>query len=454
MQRGFIQIPILIAIIVAAILGGGAYVAYEVAKPSQNASPKTLETDQATSTQVTSEIEKLKQEVSDLRKLSSSKTQTIESPSVPKKQVVETPPIKKGVALSNAEIIKRVKPATVFIETSLGSGSGMIFDSSGYILTNAHVVGKSSSATIKLSDGKSYKASVVGKDEIIDLAVLKIDGTNLPIVSFGNSDDIRQGDDVFTLGYPFGIGGDVSFKEGTVSRKVNGADQTYIETSADIHPGNSGGPLVTKYGEVVGVNTMAYGESIGGVSVGETIKFAISINTAKNLIPELKSGKMVIDPAAVKQDEYTDFNNFKSDFLAILQADISGIDLLGDAETQYVSGSYFSANSKALEAIAVYDSAIKQLQKLSIPNIPFSTTISELVQMYIKKFGYSKTLATYSQYIYEAWIASGSESSKLDYTLSIQAERTKVMNESTNFYNNQFEPKFKEYTDKVNAYFK
>ena len=259
MQRGFIQIPILIAIIVAAILGGGAYVAYEVAKPSQNASPKTLETDQATSTQVTSEIEKLKQEVSDLRKLSSSKTQTIESPSVPKKQVVETPPIKKGVALSNAEIIKRVKPATVFIETSLGSGSGMIFDSSGYILTNAHVVGKSSSATIKLSDGKSYKASVVGKDEIIDLAVLKIDGTNLPIVSFGNSDDIRQGDDVFTLGYPFGIGGDVSFKEGTVSRKVNGADQTYIETSADIHPGNSGGPLVTKYGEVVGVNTMAYG---------------------------------------------------------------------------------------------------------------------------------------------------------------------------------------------------
>ena len=139
---------------------------------------------------------------------------------------------------------------------------------------------------------------------------------------------MAQGDDVFTLGYPFGLEGDVSFKEGTISRRISDGDTTYLETSAEIHPGNSGGPLVNKYGEVVGVNTMAYGESIGGVSVGETIKFAISINTAKNLIPELKSGIIVIDPDTEKQNEHIEFNNFKSEFITIIQTALPGIDLL------------------------------------------------------------------------------------------------------------------------------
>src|SRR3989344_4511568 len=291
MQRGFIQIPFLIAIIFVAVLGGGAYVAYEVAKPSQNVSLNTPEVDQATSTQETSEIEKLKKEVSDLRKLSSSKTQTVESPSVPKKQVVETPPVKKGVALSNAEIIKRVKPATVFIETTDEAGSGMIIESDGYVLTNAHVISGVSSARIKLSDGRSFTSSVVGRDEIIDLAILKINETNLPKVELGNSDGVSQGDDVFTLGYPFGIEGDVSFKEGTISRKLTDSSGTYLETSAEIHPGNSGGPLVNKLGEVIGVNSMVLGRSIAGVSVGETIKFAIPINTAKSIVPDLKTGR-------------------------------------------------------------------------------------------------------------------------------------------------------------------
>src|SRR3989338_1884047 len=170
----------------------------------------------------------------------------------------------------------------------------MIIDSSGYILTNAHVVWDVSAAKIKLSDGRSLSAEVVGRDEIVDLAILKIVGASFPVVTFGNSASVAQGDEVFTLGYPFGLEGDVSFKEGTISRRISDGDATYLETSAEIHPGNSGGPLVNKYGEVVGINSASYGQSIKGITVGETIKFAIPINVAKSILPDLKAGRKII----------------------------------------------------------------------------------------------------------------------------------------------------------------
>ena len=276
-QRGFIQIPILIAIIAGVLVFGGA--SYVGVKQYQNHQVNIALGDvskgntESTSTPEISEVEK------------------------PKQEIVNTAPA-KGVALSNANIIKKVKPATVYIETTKGAGSGMIIDASGYILTNAHVVWDVSAAKIKLSDGRSLSAEVIGRDEIVDLAILKIVGTNFSKVTLGNSDNLAQGDDVFTLGYPFGLEGDVSFKEGTISRRISDGDTTYLETSAEIHPGNSGGPLVNKYGEVIGVNSASYGQSIKGVNIGETIKLAIPINVAKNLIPELKGGrKIVIDHA-------------------------------------------------------------------------------------------------------------------------------------------------------------
>jgi len=196
--------------------------------------------------------------------------------------------------LSNTEIVAKVKPATVYIETTEGSGSGMIIDSEGYILTNAHVVEGVSTAKVKLSDGQLYSAEVMGRDEIIDVAILKISGTNFPFVQFGNSDEIAQGNNVYTLGFPFGLEGDVSFKEGTISRRISDGDATYLETSAEIHPGNSGGPLVNHFGEVVGINSAGFGESIEGVTVGETIKLAIPVNVAKGLIPDLKNGREIL----------------------------------------------------------------------------------------------------------------------------------------------------------------
>ena len=164
--------------------------------------------------------------------------------------------------LSNTEIIAKVKPATVYIETTEGAGSGMIIDEEGYILTNAHVVAGVSTAKVKLSDGELYSAEVKGRDEIIDVAILKISGEDFPFVKFGNSDEVAQGSNVYTLGFPFGLEGDVSFKEGTISRRISDGDTTYLETSAEIHPGNSGGPLVNHFGEVVGINSAGFGEEI------------------------------------------------------------------------------------------------------------------------------------------------------------------------------------------------
>jgi S1-C subfamily serine protease len=249
-NKGFIQIPILIAIIVGVLtVGGVGYAGVKQYKVNHNKFSET--------------------------------------------QNKELPVLNRSV-LSNTEIIKKVKPATVYIETTQGSGSGMIIDDSGYILTNAHVVYDTNKAKIKLSDDRAFTASVVGRDEKIDLAVLKIDGKNFQKIVFGDSDNVVQGDEVFTLGYPFGLEGDVSFKEGTISRTISDESTTYLETSAEIHPGNSGGPLVDKYGEVIGINTASLGNSVKGVTVGETIKLAIPVNIAIPLIPELKNGRNIL----------------------------------------------------------------------------------------------------------------------------------------------------------------
>jgi len=312
-QRGFIQIPILIAIIVGVLVVGGAgYVGVKQYQSHQLKNPQNevaKENNQSTSTPELSEIERLRQEVEQLKNQQSSSQS-----SAPKQEVVNPAPAKR-VALSNADIIKKVKPATVYIETTKGAGSGMIIDANGYILTNAHVVWDVSAAKIKLSDGRSLSAEVIGRDEIVDLAILKIVGTSFSKVTLGNSDNVVQGDNVFTLGFPFGLEGDVSFKEGTISRRISDGDATYLETSAEIHPGNSGGPLVNKYGEVVGVNSASYGQSIKGVNVGETIKLAIPINVAKNLIPELKGGrKIVIDHAQYETESSGGGSDVATDF--------------------------------------------------------------------------------------------------------------------------------------------
>jgi serine protease Do len=166
-----------------------------------------------------------------------------------------------------------------------GAGSGVIISREGYILTNNHVVEGAREVTVTLADQQEYKARIVGRDSRTDLAVLKIDPREpLTAATMGDSDQLRVGDWVLAIGNPFGLSNTVT--SGIVSAKgrVIGAGpyDDFIQTDTPINPGNSGGPLFNMKGEVVGINTAI-------LSNGQGIGFAIPVNVAKPLVPQLIS---------------------------------------------------------------------------------------------------------------------------------------------------------------------
>ena len=168
-------------------------------------------------------------------------------------------------------------------EPRRSQGSGFVIAADGLIVTNAHVVENADWIQVRLSDGRRFTGSVVGRDNRVDLALVKIPGASgLPTLPFADSNRVRVGEFVLALGHPFGLEQTVSF--GIVSRK--GAPLTvaapgfdFIQTDAAINPGNSGGPLVNMAGEVVGVNTMA--------ARNGTVGFAIPSNLIKVVVPQL-----------------------------------------------------------------------------------------------------------------------------------------------------------------------
>ncbi len=171
-------------------------------------------------------------------------------------------------------------------------GSGFIIDKDGYILTNNHVVEGTDEITVKLSDDTRISAKIVGRDPKSDLALIKID-TDHPLkpLPLGDSDKLEVGDWVIAIGNPFGLGNTVT--AGIVSAKYRhigaGSYDNFIQTDAPINPGNSGGPLLNTSGEVIGINTAIFTQSGGSIGIG----FAIPINMAKKLLPQLKTGKVV-----------------------------------------------------------------------------------------------------------------------------------------------------------------
>ncbi len=202
-----------------------------------------------------------------------------------------------------ADLAERLQPGLVYVrvqratpprdepareepgEPRRSTGSGFVIDSSGLIVTNAHVVESAGQIQVRLADGRRFPATVVGRDGRVDLALLKIEGASrLTVLPLGDSNKLRVGELVLALGNPFGLEQSVSF--GIVSRK--GAPLTvaapgfdFIQTDAAINPGNSGGPLVNLSGEVVGVNSMA--------AVNGSIGFAIPSTLVKMLLPQLAS---------------------------------------------------------------------------------------------------------------------------------------------------------------------
>jgi len=176
-----------------------------------------------------------------------------------------------------------------------GVGSGFLISPGGLALTNNHVVEGAMAISVKLDDGRSFEAEVLGRDPLTDVAVIKLKGKveNLPAVSLGDSDALRVGDWVMAIGNPFGLASTVS--AGIISAKAReigaGPYDDFLQTDAAINPGNSGGPLFNLKGEVIGINTAI----VGGVrGVGATgIGFAVPSNLVKQLLPQLQKGGMV-----------------------------------------------------------------------------------------------------------------------------------------------------------------
>ncbi len=167
-------------------------------------------------------------------------------------------------------------------------GSGFVFDQEGYIITNAHVVEDASKIVVRLHDESEVEAKVVGADAKTDIAVIKIEGVaNLVPVSLGDSDSLKVGEWVLAIGNPFGLdhtltAGIVSAKGRRISRR-NPYDD-FIQTDAAINPGNSGGPLVNLAGQVIGINSAIFSSGGGNIGIG----FAIPINMAREIVPQLK----------------------------------------------------------------------------------------------------------------------------------------------------------------------
>jgi Do/DeqQ family serine protease len=168
--------------------------------------------------------------------------------------------------------------------TQTNLGSGVIVREDGYVVTNAHVVARGAKVKVTLADEREFEAKVVGSDSGADIAVLRISGTNLPHITFANSDDLMIGETVIAIGNPFGFSHTVT--TGVVSavgRSLKNEGRTYldfIQTDASINPGNSGGPLLNIKGELIGINTAIYGKAQG-------IGFAIPINRAQKVVNDL-----------------------------------------------------------------------------------------------------------------------------------------------------------------------
>src|SRR5262245_29053447 len=173
-----------------------------------------------------------------------------------------------------------------------GLGSGVIVTSDGYILTNQHVIDGAQETRVELEDGRTFKASLVGSDEPVDLALLHIDATNLKPLALGNSDGVQVGDVVLAVGNPLGVGQTVTM--GIVSGKgrSTGAGDGYedfLQTDAPINHGNSGGALVNTKGELIGINSQILSPSDGNIGIG----FAIPANMARRVMSELRNGGRV-----------------------------------------------------------------------------------------------------------------------------------------------------------------
>ncbi len=202
-------------------------------------------------------------------------------------------PLEGGLSLQ--EIYEKTVDSVVSISCTLSggtsSGTGVILSRDGYIVTNAHVVDGAVSIQVILSDERILSADLVGKDDISDLAVLWVDADDLHPAELGDSDVLRVGDVVVAIGDPLGVSLRGTMTDGIVSGinrdiQVDGRSMTLIQTNAALNEGNSGGPLINCYGQVIGINTMKIGDTMSSAGV-EGLGFAIPSTTVREIVTQL-----------------------------------------------------------------------------------------------------------------------------------------------------------------------
>ena len=202
-------------------------------------------------------------------------------------------PVEGGLSLQ--EIYAQNIHSVVSIScTGYGGGStgtGVILTQDGYIVTNAHVVDDAGSIDVQLTDNRSFSATLIGSDEISDLAVLQVEANDLIPAQFGDSAQLRVGDTVAAIGDPLGVKFRGTYTDGIVSAinrdvDMDGRTMTLIQTNAALNSGNSGGPLINCYGQVIGINTMKIGAFTDSAGV-EGIGFAIPSATVKDIVDQL-----------------------------------------------------------------------------------------------------------------------------------------------------------------------
>ena len=199
-----------------------------------------------------------------------------------------------------AGIIAKVEPAVVAISagtgsgtTSGGAGTGFVITPDGYIVTNSHVVEGATRISVAFTDGSEKPAQLVGREPSADLAVLKVEGTNLPTVELGDSDAVQPGDEVVAIGNALALDGGLSITRGivsglrrTVSTNTGSTLIGMLQTDAAINPGNSGGPLVDAEGRVIAINT-----AIANPQSANNVGFAIPMANARPIIDDLRLGR-------------------------------------------------------------------------------------------------------------------------------------------------------------------
>ncbi|MDD5863130.1 MAG: trypsin-like peptidase domain-containing protein [Firmicutes bacterium] len=210
-------------------------------------------------------------------------------------QSVENIPMEGGLSLQEiySRNIDSVVSITSVSQSATATGTGVILTENGYIVTNCHVVENGVTISVQLSDSRELNARLVGADAVSDLAVLRVDANNLSPAQFGDSDALRVGDTVVAIGDPLGVKFRGTYTDGIVSgigrdMDVNGRTMTLIQTNAALNSGNSGGPLINCYGQVIGINTMKIGAFTDSAGV-EGLGFAIPSATVKDVVEQLIS---------------------------------------------------------------------------------------------------------------------------------------------------------------------